>query len=47
MVTFLDEHSNGIVILDSTNPTHERRLYLKNAMHKCGAKVSFCGNTGM
>eukprot|EP01031_Cornospumella_fuschlensis_P040363 gene40363-49189_t len=41
MVSFLDEHCNGIVILDSTNPTHERRLYLKNTMHKCGAKVMF------
>ena len=28
MVAFLDSKPNGIAILDSTNPTHERRMNL-------------------
>lgn len=28
MIDFLNMHSNGVAILDSTNPTHERRRKL-------------------
>lgn len=28
MILFLQEHPNGVCILDSTNPTHERRQRL-------------------
>eukprot|EP01039_Chlorochromonas_danica_P002541 gene2541-2782_t len=41
MINFLNEHTNGIVILDSTNPTHYRREYLRTMMHSTGAKVMF------
>jgi hypothetical protein len=36
MVSFLNEHSNGIAVLDSTNPTHQRREYLKRMVNKHG-----------
>lgn len=26
MVEFLNKHTNGIAIMDSTNPTHKRRI---------------------
>jgi hypothetical protein len=29
MMAFLSEHENGVTILDSTNPTHQRRVFLK------------------
>jgi hypothetical protein len=41
MLTFLRENKTGVAILDSTNPTHERRLKLVNAMRPVGAKVMF------
>eukprot|EP01038_Epipyxis_sp_PR26KG_P012621 gene12621-16924_t len=41
MIAFLHIHSNGIAILDSTNPTHERRMHLVSRMHSTGAKVMF------
>lgn len=28
MIEFLNKHENGIAIMDSTNPTHERRATL-------------------
>lgn len=31
-VQFLNGSQNGVAILDSTNPTHERRLLIKNTM---------------
>jgi tRNA uridine 5-carbamoylmethylation protein Kti12 len=34
IITFLDEHKNGIAILDSTNPTHARRLnFIQSVQH--------------
>ena len=42
MVEFLNKHSNGIAIMDSTNPTHERRMkVLKTIQERTGAKVMF------
>eukprot|EP01033_Poteriospumella_lacustris_P007119 gene7119-5122_t len=41
MELFLSECDNGVAILDSTNPTHQRRVNLKTAMHNIGAKVMF------
>ena len=41
MTKFLNNHSSGIAILDSTNPTHERRVLFINTMQKTGAKILF------
>lgn len=36
MIKYLQEHPNGIAIMDSTNPTHERRdLLLKKVRKQC------------
>lgn len=32
MIEFLNKHSNGIAIMDSTNPTHQRRFDLLKAV---------------
>ena len=41
MTKFLNNNSSGIAILDSTNPTHERRVLFMNTMQKTGAKILF------
>jgi hypothetical protein len=41
MITFLNNHENGVAILDSTNPTHLRRANLMQMVHSTGAKVLF------
>lgn len=38
---FLLEHSNGIGILDGTNPTHKRRFELIKKLRPSGAKILF------
>ncbi|KAJ1430670.1 6-phosphofructo-2-kinase-domain-containing protein, partial [Ochromonadaceae sp. CCMP2298] len=42
MIGFLNSHANGIAIVDSTNPTHERReRLLRLVQASTGAKVMF------
>lgn len=41
LVEFLNENSNGVAILDSTNPTHERRKQLIAKIRPTGAKIMF------
>lgn len=41
MIAFLNSNENGVAILDSTNPTHERRAKLMQMIHSTGAKVLF------
>jgi len=41
MTEFLNLHENGVAVLDSTNPTHERRAKLLKEMHSIGVKVLF------
>eukprot|EP00597_Dinobryon_sp_UTEXLB2267_P015822 CAMPEP_0170115900 /NCGR_PEP_ID=MMETSP0020_2-20130122/11851_1 /TAXON_ID=98059 /ORGANISM="Dinobryon sp., Strain UTEXLB2267" /LENGTH=558 /DNA_ID=CAMNT_0010343719 /DNA_START=58 /DNA_END=1734 /DNA_ORIENTATION=+ len=41
MITFLAGQPNGIAILDSTNPTHERRTNLLRVMNAARVKVMF------
>ena len=38
---FLNTYENGIAILDSTNPTHTRRIELLNKIRPTGAKSLF------
>ncbi len=35
MIAFLNEHDNGIAIMDSTNPTHARRESLHRTVRLC------------
>jgi len=35
ILAFLDKHVNGVVILDSTNPDHSRRINLRTKVRIC------------
>lgn len=39
--TFLQNNVNGVAIIDASNPTHERRLAVKNVMFRVQVKVLF------
>jgi 6-phosphofructo-2-kinase len=41
MLDFFLSNPNGVSILDSTNPTHDRRLALYQKMKEIGVKVMF------
>jgi predicted kinase len=39
--TFLQNNVNGVAIIDASNPTHQRRLAVKDAMFRVQVKVLF------
>ena len=41
VVIFLNKHANGVALIDSTNPTHARRLTFMNRLRAIGSKVIF------
>lgn len=41
MIDFLNQHQNVVVIMDSTNHTHERRANILQTMHAHGTKTLF------
>lgn len=47
MVTFLSEHNNGVAVIDSTNPTHERREYLRKMVRINCVNAAFVTHSNM
>jgi hypothetical protein len=45
MVQFLSAHDSGVAIMDSSNPTHERRSFLKNTVSFFSSACMICLTT--